>query len=90
MAGVVEACEKRGVAPADASLRWLYRHSALDGAKGDAVIVGASSVSQLEANLASAARAEPLPRDILDAFDAGWEKCRAASAPYFRGHCKII
>jgi aflatoxin B1 aldehyde reductase len=89
VAEVVEACEKRGVAPADASLRWLYRHSALDGAEGDAVIVGASSAAQLEANLASAAREEPLHRDILDAFDAGWEKCRASAAPYFRGHCKI-
>ena len=49
VAEVVEACEKRGVAPADASLRWLYRHSALDGAEGDAVIVGASSAAQLEA-----------------------------------------
>lgn len=86
---IVRACERRGVSPADAALRWLYNHSELDGSKGDAVIIGASSVSQLESNLASAARSDPLPDEIVDAMDAGWERCRAASAPYFRGHCKL-
>ena len=86
---IVRACERHGVSPADAALRWLYNHSELDGSKGDAVIIGASSVSQLESNLASAARSDPLPDDIVGAMDAGWERCRPASAPYFRGHCKI-
>ena len=90
VAEVVEACEKRGVAPADASLRWLYRHSALDGAEGDAVIVGASSAAQLEANLASAARAEPLHAGHSRRLRRGLGKVsRRRAAPYFRGHCKI-
>ncbi len=86
---VVEACRRHDIDPADAALRWMYNHSALDGSKGDAVIIGASSVKQLEANLASAAVVEPLPRDVLDAFDDGWRACRSSSAPYFRGHCKL-
>lgn len=86
---VVEACRKHDIDPADAALRWMYNHSALDGSKGDAVIIGASSVKQLEANLASADVVEPLPRDVLDAFDDGWRACRSSSAPYFRGHCKL-
>jgi len=86
---VVAACQKHGIAPADAALRWLYAESELDGSLGDAVIIGASSVAQLEANLDSADRAsEPLPADVLDAFDRGWERCRPHAPPYFRGACK--
>lgn len=86
---IVEACSKHNINAADASLRWLYNHSELDGAKGDAVIIGASSVSQLESNVASAKRTDPLPKDVLNAMDLGWRECENASAPYFRGHCKI-
>ena len=56
------------------------------GHPGDGVIIGASSLAQLDANLASATNAEPLPKDVLDAFDDGWAKCKSSAAPYFRGH----
>lgn len=86
---IIAACEKHGIAPADAALRWLYAASELNGDFGDAVIIGASSVAQLEANLDSAERAsEPLPADVVDAFDRGWERCRPHAPPYFRGACK--
>jgi len=86
VADIASACRAHDIAPADASLRWLYNHSMLDGSKGDGVIIGASSLAQLDANLASATNAEPLPKDVLDAFDAGWAKCKSSAAPYFRGH----
>jgi len=89
VADIASACASHDIAPADASLRWLYNHSMLDGAKGDGVIIGASTLAQLDANLASATNVEPLPRDVLDAFDDGWTRCKSSAAPYFRGHCLI-
>lgn len=37
----------------DAAIRWMYHHSQMDGAHGDAVIIGASSVKHLDENLKS-------------------------------------
>ena len=50
----------------EASLRWLMHHSALR--EGDAIIVGAKRVDQLEANVADA-RKGPLPQAVVDVFD---------------------
>ena len=61
---VAEACRRHDIDPADAALRWMYNHSALDGSKGDAVIIGASSVKQLEANLATTPVVEAGLREI--------------------------
>ena len=35
----------------EAAFRWLYHHSQLNGERGDAVVLGASRVEQLEMNL---------------------------------------
>ena len=77
---------------ADASLLWLYSHSRLDGARGDGVVLGASSEAHLEANLGAAARAaagETLPDDVLDAIEAGFEMCAGVQPPYSRGHSRL-
>ena len=86
--GIRAACDVAGVPMAEAALRWLYRHSQLDAAKGDGVIVGASSTAQLRANL-GAAKGDDLPKGVLDAIEAGWEMCKKESPPYCRGHSKI-
>ena len=89
---VCAACETHGVAPAEAALRWLYSHSRLDGAKGDCVILGASSAAHLEANLAAAEKAangEALPESVLEAIEAAFEVCAPVAPPYSRGHSKI-
>ena len=90
---IAAACEAAGggLTPASAALRWLYSHSALDGAEGDGVILGASSVAHLEANLeaaAAAARGETLPEGVLAAIEEAWEVCKPATPPYARGHSK--
>jgi aflatoxin B1 aldehyde reductase len=44
-------CEKQGLTMAEVALRWVSHHSIMKREKGDAVIIGASSVGHLEQNL---------------------------------------
>ena len=92
---VSDACAasgEAGLTPASAALRWLYSHSQLDGAKGDGVILGASSVAHLAANLDAArvaAAGEPLPAVVLEAIENANRTCAPAAPSYFRGHSKL-
>lgn len=83
----VRACERAGIAPAHAALRWLQHHSALRA--GDGVIVGASRPAHLSANLAALDEG-PLPAEVLAALDQGWASIRAAGCcpSYERGTSK--
>ena len=66
----------------EAVFRWMAYHSALDGTRGDAVIIGASSLSQLQQNL-SALDKGPLPDAVVAAFEAAWAISKADSPDYF-------
>jgi aflatoxin B1 aldehyde reductase len=77
------ACKSEQTEPAAAALRWLTHHSALQSAKGDGIILGASKADHFNANLA-ATREGPLPDSIVAALDAGWELSRADCIKYFR------
>ncbi|TVY31723.1 Aflatoxin B1 aldehyde reductase member [Lachnellula occidentalis] len=74
--------KKYALSEADVALRWLAHHSQLKGELGDAVVVGASSTKHLEENLA-ALEAGPLPTEVVEALDAGWQKTRAVSFQYW-------
>ena len=63
--------KKLGLTTAEAALRWLNHHSILKKEHGDAVIIGASSTKQLEANMEDLEKG-PLPQEMVDAFDKGW------------------
>ena len=63
-----------GISVAEASLRWLYYHSALG--KDDAIILGASSMSQLESNLNAFAKG-PIDQALVKIFDEAWETVKA-------------
>ena len=52
-------------------LRWIVWHSQLDAECGDGVIVGASSVKQLEENL-DILEQGPLPRGLVDVLEMAW------------------
>lgn len=74
----------------DAAFRWLLCHSALD-AKTDGFLLGASSLAQLDQNLAACEAAasedvKPLSADLLDAFDAAWGLTREGAFPYWRSY----
>ncbi|MBO4289959.1 MAG: aldo/keto reductase [Lachnospiraceae bacterium] len=77
-----EACEAQGVTLVEAVFRWLLYHSMLQADRGDAVILGASKMTHLKQNL-EAAEKGPLPQELLDAFEAAWQHCRADSPAYF-------
>ena len=83
MEGVQAACEAAGTGMAAAALAWMRHHSNLDATAGDAVILGASTLEQLAANL-DACRGGPLDEPLVEAFDAAWETCRPDCPPYFR------
>ena len=77
------AGEAAGTDLTTAALGWMRHHSRLDAAAGDAIIIGASTVQQLTANLA-ACRAGPLDRALTGALDVAWGRCRPDCTPYFR------
>lgn len=74
--------KKLGLSTAEAALRWVSHHSLLKKEHGDAIIIGASSASQLEENLVNLEKG-PLPEELLEAFDKGWEIVKGVSKPYF-------
>ncbi|XP_026857837.2 aflatoxin B1 aldehyde reductase member 3 isoform X1 [Electrophorus electricus] len=66
-----------------AAMRWMYHHSQLKGELGDGVIIGMSTMEQLQENLAAAKEA-PLKQEIVDAFKHGWDLVAHECPNYFR------
>lgn len=76
-------CEKEGIICVEAAYRWLINHSYLSDKEGDAIILGASKLEQMNQNL-SFVRKGPLPKSILDAYDVAWDIARQDSPSYFK------
>jgi len=76
-------CWEEGISPVSAAFRWLAFHSAIDPSKGDGIILGATSVDQLEQNLAAFDQGR-LPDKITAACDAAWDEARGESPGYYR------
>jgi aflatoxin B1 aldehyde reductase len=76
------AADKHGLKDPEIALRWLANHSVLDPAKGDAVIIGASSAKQLEQNLVDL-ESGPLPEDVVEAVAAAWLETKGVAKVYF-------
>ncbi|XP_030585492.1 aflatoxin B1 aldehyde reductase member 4-like [Archocentrus centrarchus] len=66
-----------------AAMRWMYHHSQLKGDLGDGVIIGMSSMEQLQQNLA-AAEEGPLDQRVVDAFKEAWDLVAHECPSYFR------
>ena len=73
---------KHGLTEAECALRWMTHHSLLKRELGDAIIIGASSAKHMEENMVDLEK-EQLPQDVLDALDAGWDRCRGISGRYW-------
>ena len=74
------ACGRTGML--EAAFRWMAHHSLLDDKRGDSIIIGASSLSQLEQNIAAIKNGD-LPSEMLTAFDEAWSVSRVDSPEYF-------
>lgn len=74
--------KKHGLRESEIALRWMMHHSQLGREFGDKVIIGASSKSQLEANLKDF-EGDALPEEILEALNKGWEGCKGLAWKYF-------
>lgn len=79
---IKEVSQKRGLAIAEVALRWLKHHSQLSEAKGDAIIVGASSVKHLEENLVDLEKG-PLPEEIVDIIESVWPTVKGLAPKYW-------
>ncbi|CAN9493150.1 unnamed protein product [Ophioblennius macclurei] len=66
-----------------AAMRWIYHHSQLKGDLGDGVIIGMSTMEQLQQNLA-AAEEGPLDQNVVQAFDEAWNLVAHECPNYFR------
>ncbi|XP_023693086.1 aflatoxin B1 aldehyde reductase member 3 [Paramormyrops kingsleyae] len=66
-----------------AAMRWMYHHSKLQGEAGDGVIIGMSSMEQLQENL-SAAEEGPLEAGVVEAFQQAWHLVAHDCPNYFR------
>lgn len=74
--------EKHGLTESQCALRWLTHHSMMSKEKGDAVIIGASSTKHLEDNL-KALEEGPLPDEVVEALNLGWERIRGPTLKYW-------
>ena len=79
---VTEKCREFNIEPVEAAYRWLTYHSLLDIGKNDGIIIGASSLKQLEQNMVSIQKGN-LPQQILDALDIAWSEAKCESPEYF-------
>lgn len=64
-----------------AALRWTVYHSALDYEKGDALIIGASSLGKLSANL-DIIEDGALPKEVEEAEEAVFGHLGDDQTPY--------
>ncbi len=79
---IKDACEKNGITIIEATYRWLMNHSMLEPERSDAVLIGASKINHLKQNIESA-KAGPLSKEIVDAFEKAWEITKGDSPNYF-------
>jgi aflatoxin B1 aldehyde reductase len=82
---IEEAAEKAGLTLIEVAMRWIVHHSALKIKDGnDGIIVGVSSVEQLENNLDNFEKG-PLPEAVVQALDEAWIITQAESVDYWHG-----
>jgi aflatoxin B1 aldehyde reductase len=82
---ISRACDEAGISLVEAAYRWMLCHSALT--EEDGLLIGASSMSQLEDNLAACAKAAsredgPLPCNVLVAMSDAWGTYTSKGDPF--------
>jgi len=80
---IAAACNEAKISLVDATFMWLLRYSALTPMDG--VLIGASSMAQLEQNLdacAKAAECHELPVYVLEAMNCAWDDIISNGSPF--------
>jgi aflatoxin B1 aldehyde reductase len=83
---IEQVAEKHNLTLLEIALRWCIHHSALKTrVKGgnDGVIIGVSSLKQLEGNLQDLEKG-PLPDNVVHALDEAWLIAKPTTPNYFR------
>lgn len=80
---IKKTCEKYEMNIIEASYRWLANHSMLNAQRGDAIIIGASRLEQLEQNMAAIQKGT-LPEEIVSVIESAWKICKADAPEYFK------
>lgn len=78
------ACDAAGLTMLQASFSWLMHHSALGA--GDAILLGASNLEHLTANITAIEGSQPLPEAVVQAFDEAWAVCTDEAFHFWRGY----
>lgn len=81
VAQVQELARREGISGHEVALRWVQYHSALDAALGDAMVIAASSATQLEDTLVGLEKG-PLPEDVVAAIEQAWEEAKETAPDY--------
>ncbi|KAJ6789064.1 hypothetical protein PWT90_00366 [Aphanocladium album] len=80
-----QAVDKAGLTLIETALRWMVHHSGLNIIGGnDGIIIGVSSVEQLENNLDNIEKG-PLPAEVVKALDEAWEASKQDAVQYWHG-----
>jgi aflatoxin B1 aldehyde reductase len=86
LALIEPVAKKHNLTLLEVALRWCVHHSKLqmvDGTKRDGVIIGVSSLKQLEGNLTDLEKG-PLPDEVVQTLDEAWNVCKASAPTYWR------
>ena len=76
--------QKHNLTLLEIALRWCVHHSALKMTNGgrDGVIIGVSSIGQLESNLKDLEKG-PLPEEVVKTLDEAWLIAKPTTANYW-------
>jgi len=75
--------EKEPVTVLEASFRWLYHHSKLNGELEDGVILGPSKIEHFQPNI-DATKQGPLAQGAVEAFEEAWRGIKSKCPVYYR------
>ncbi|KAH9483768.1 Aldo-keto reductase [Psilocybe cubensis] len=83
LASIRVVAEKHNLTLTEVALRWISHHSLLKKDKGDAVLIGASSLKHIKENLVDLEKG-PLPEDVVKALDDAWNIVQPYATRYFK------
>jgi len=78
------SCQKHNIPLLQASLSWLYHHSAMSASRGDGVIIGGSSLNQIQSNVEAVNLMKPLPEEVVKSIEEAWQIAAPVCQQYWR------